>query len=71
VALCAGSVYVFALSGGVGPAWTQTQKLLAADGAVSDWFGYLVSLSGGLLAVGARGDDDKGSDSGGLYELLC
>jgi hypothetical protein len=71
VSLRAGAVYVFALSGGVGPAWTQTQKLLAADGAAGDNFGYRVSLAGGLLAVGATADDDMGSDSGGLYKRLC
>jgi hypothetical protein len=71
VSLRAGSVYVLALSGGVGSAWTQTQKLLAADGAASDWFGVRISLSGGLLAVGAYQDDDKGDASGGLYKRLC
>jgi hypothetical protein len=71
VSLCAGSVYVFALSGGVGSAWSQTQKLLANDGAANDYFGTSVSLSGGLLAVGANGDDDKGGASGGLYKHLC
>jgi hypothetical protein len=71
VSLCAGAVYVFALSGGGGSAWTQTQKLLAADGAAGDQFGYCVSLAGGLLAVGAHNDDDKGTDSGGLYKHLC
>jgi hypothetical protein len=71
VSLCAGSVYVFALSGGVGSAWSQTQKLLANDGAPGDQFGWSVSFSGGLLAVGAWKDDDKGTDSGGLYKRLC
>jgi hypothetical protein len=72
VSLCAGLVYVFALSGGVGSAWTQTQKLLANDGAAGDYFGNSVSLSGGLLAVGAYGDDnEKGSNAGGLYKRLC
>jgi hypothetical protein len=72
VSLCAGSAYVFALSGGVGSAWSQTQKLLANDGAANDRFGNSVSLSGGLLAVGAHEDDnERGTDSGGLDKHLC
>ncbi|EED87571.1 hypothetical protein THAPSDRAFT_264928, partial [Thalassiosira pseudonana CCMP1335] len=35
-----------------------------------DWFGYTVALSGtGHLVVGARGDDDKGYNSGSVYLL--
>jgi hypothetical protein len=64
-------VYVFALSGGGGSAWSQTQKLLADDAAVADIFGQSVSLAGDLLAVGAHGEDDKGSNAGGLYKRLC
>jgi hypothetical protein len=70
VSLCVGAVIVFALSGGVGSAWSQTQKLLAADGAADDYFGIRVFLAGDLLVVGAYGDDDKGSSSGGLYTFL-
>jgi hypothetical protein len=64
-------VYVFALSGGGGSAWSQTQKLLAADGAAGDFFGFSVSLAGDLLVVGAQLDDDKGGDTGWLYKRLC
>jgi hypothetical protein len=64
--LCAGAVYVFALSGGGGSAWSQTQKLLADDVGQDDNFGWSVSLAGDLLAVGSRWDDDKGHDAGGL-----
>ena len=46
---------------------TQLPKLLAADGAVDDQFGYSVSVSGSLIVVGAPYDDDKGSDSGSAY----
>ena len=44
-------------------------KLLASDGAANDQFGYSVSLSGdgSTAIVGARLDDDKGSDSGSAY----
>jgi hypothetical protein len=70
VSLCAGSVYLFALSG-VGSAWSQTQKLLADDGGAGDYFGGTVSLDGDLLAVGAVFDDEKGADAGGLCRCLC
>lgn len=62
-----GAVYVFKDSGsGV---FTQTQKLTASDGAIDDFFGYSVAISAdaSTIAVGARGDDDKGIDSGSAY----
>jgi hypothetical protein len=66
VSLCAGSAYIFALSGGVGSAWTQIHKLVAADGGAADQFGRSISLSGDLLAVGSVYDDnEKGINAGG------
>jgi hypothetical protein len=62
--LCAGAAYVFVLSGGVGSAWTQAQKLLASDGSVGDYFAFDLALSGELLVVGAWRDDDKNTDAG-------
>jgi len=59
-----GSAYIFKRDG---TAWVQQQKLLASDGAASDYFGYSVSISGDLAIVGAFGDDDKGIDSGSAY----
>jgi len=50
-----------------GTAWLERQKLLAPDGAASDWFGYSVSISGDLAIVGAYRDDDKGNNSGSAY----
>jgi hypothetical protein len=68
--LYAGAAYVFVLSGGVGSAWTQAQKLLASDGVDGDEFGISVALSGELLVVGAHWDDnEKGIDAGGLYSF--
>ena len=66
--LYSGSVYVFDKPGSGG--WvtaTETVKLMASDGAAGDWFGGSVSLDGDRLAVGATGDDDKGSRSGSVY----
>ena len=48
------------------------QKLLADDGAASDWFGASgsVSVSGDTAVIGAVGDDDKGSGSGSAYVFM-
>jgi len=62
----AGSVYLFRYDSGAG-AWFQEQKLWAAGGATSDYFGESLSLSGELLAIGAPGTDDLGSNSGAVY----
>jgi hypothetical protein len=46
-----GAAYVFVRSGG---AWSQQQKLLAADVRPGDEFGDSVALSEETLVVGAR-----------------
>ncbi|MBI2100629.1 MAG: hypothetical protein HYT47_01250 [Candidatus Vogelbacteria bacterium] len=43
------------------------QELLASDGAPSDFFGYSVAVSGDVALIGARLDDDKGTNSGSAY----
>ena len=50
--------------------WIQQQKLTAADGAASDNFGWSVALDGDTAVVGAKGDDDGGSNSGSAYVFL-
>ncbi len=45
-----GAAYVFMGGGG---AWSQQTKLVAADGAANDSFGYSVALSGNTAAAGA------------------
>lgn len=69
-AIDAGSVYVFTR---VGTVWTQRQKLLASDGAAGDWFGNSCALNaaGDLALIGARFDDDKGTDSGSVYVFIA
>jgi hypothetical protein len=59
-----GSAYIFKRDG---TGWVQQQKLTASDGAAEDYFGCSVSISGDKTIVGARGDDDKGNDSGSAY----
>ena len=45
-----GAAYVFFRSGGV---WTQQQELTASDGALEDFFGASVSISGNNALIGA------------------
>ena len=61
-----GAAYVFTRSG---TSWTQQEKLLADDGAASDYFGYSVSISGDTIVVGSL-DDDDGSASGSAYVFV-
>ena len=60
----AGSAYMFKRTG---MSWAQEAKLLPSDGAASDNFGNSVSISGDYAVVGARRDDDNGSNSGSAY----
>jgi len=57
-----GSAYLFDASTGA-----QIAKLLPSDGAEIDQFGRSVAIGNGVVAVGAWGDDDNGSDSGSAY----
>ncbi len=59
-----GSAYVFRFGGG---SWIEEQKLVASDGAESDFFGYSLSVSGDTIVVGAYLDDDHGASSGSAY----
>ncbi len=60
----AGSAYVFTRSNAV---WSLQAKLVASDGAASDYFGAAVAVSGDTALVGAYYDDDKGDASGSAY----
>jgi hypothetical protein len=60
-----GSAYVFTRTGTI---WTQQQKLNASDGAGLDHFSEnAISLDGDTALIGARYDDDMGSNSGSVY----
>lgn len=59
-----GSAYIFKRDG---ISWTEQAKLLASDGAASDYFGLSVSVCGDYAIVGAYFDDDNGDDSGSAY----
>jgi len=60
--ISSGSAYVFDLATG-----NQIAKLVPPDGAAGDEFGFAVACEGNVAAVGAKRDDDSGTDSGSLY----
>jgi hypothetical protein len=59
-----GAAYIFKRNG---TTWNQQQKLLPSDGAVADFFGWSVAISGNYAIIGAHYDDDNGADSGSAY----
>ena len=63
----AGSAYIFT---GSGATWTQQAQIQASDAAATDYFGYSVSISGNTVVVGARYDDDGGTNSGSAYVFV-
>ncbi len=60
-----GSAYIFERN--MSGTWNEVQKLTASDGAIGDWFGENVSISGDYAIVGAHRDDDDGNASGSAY----
>jgi uncharacterized protein (DUF2345 family) len=59
-----GAAYVFARNQGGADQWGQIKKLTAVGGAVGDWFGDSVALSGDTVVVGVDGDE---SNKGAAY----
>ena len=57
-----GSVYLFEASTG-----TQLEKLIPKDGQAGDHFGYSVDVHSGIVAIGARLNDERASDAGAAY----
>lgn len=57
-----GSAYLFDSLTGL-----QIAKLLPSDGSTRDFFGASIAVSDGVVAIGAQGDDDNGTDSGAVY----
>jgi len=54
----AGSVYIFKNINGT---WTQVQKIVANDRAISDQFGYSVAIENNYLVVGAYQKSSQGA----------
>jgi hypothetical protein len=59
-----GAAYVFTRSGAN---WSQQQKLVAADGAAGDRFGYSVALDGETALIGAYEANVGGSTAAGKF----
>jgi len=59
-----GTAYIFRRTGA---SWIEEDKIYAVDGAISDYFGCSVKLSGDYAIIGSRYDDDNGEDSGSAY----
>ena len=51
----------------LGQVINEDVKLLPSDGSGNDRFGNSISISGGVVAVGAHSDNDNGSNSGSAY----
>eukprot|EP00585_Thalassiosira_rotula_P013036 CAMPEP_0196130872 /NCGR_PEP_ID=MMETSP0910-20130528/1091_1 /TAXON_ID=49265 /ORGANISM="Thalassiosira rotula, Strain GSO102" /LENGTH=1024 /DNA_ID=CAMNT_0041390255 /DNA_START=28 /DNA_END=3102 /DNA_ORIENTATION=+ len=59
-----GSVHLYTRIGGI---WMHQHKLVAPDGAASDYFGASVGIFGNTAIVSAYGDDDDGESSGSVH----
>jgi hypothetical protein len=59
-----GSAWVFAREN---DEWLPEQKLIAPDGEATGYFGVAVGISEDTAIVGARYDDDLGSNAGSAY----
>ena len=62
-----GAAYVFGNTGGT---WTESQKLVADDGASNTYFGYATALSGSTILVGAWGSNPGGNDTQGAAYIF-
>lgn len=65
--LSSGSAYVFTRSGS---SWSEQAKLVAADDASGDRFGYSVAIADEYAVIGAPYDDDGGQSSGSAYVFV-
>lgn len=64
VGRASGAAYVFDYANGN---WTQAAKIVPADAATADWFGYALALTGSTAAIGAPYADVGYSRSGAVY----
>ena len=63
----AGAAYVFVRNG---TTWNEQDKLVASDAETGDWFGRSVAVSGDIVAVGALGEAEGGTDAGAAYVFV-
>jgi hypothetical protein len=62
-----GSAYVFVKPPGGWADTPEAAKLMASDAAAYDGFGISVAIDGHVALIGARYDDDGGSNTGSAY----
>jgi len=62
-----GAAYVFTQSNGT---WSESQKLIASDGALFDNFGASVALDGSTLVIGANGATVGGNPAQGAVYVF-
>ena len=62
-----GSAYIFTKPVSGWTDTTETAKIYASNSAASDYFGEKLDISGDVIAVGANGDDARGSGAGAVY----
>lgn len=62
-----GSAYIFERSEGGSGNWGQAKKLVASGAAVSDQFGFSVTIDSDTVAVSAPDHDGAGANSGVVY----
>jgi hypothetical protein len=70
--LSAGAAFIFERN--EGGTWVESEKIVASDGDLTDFFGEAIGISGGTIVAGASNDDDFGSQSGAAYvfeKTLC
>ena len=61
-----GVAYLYYRNSGGADAWGEVAKLTPSDGAVEDYFGWSVAVSGDTVVVGAIYDDFLGGAGGGI-----
>ena len=67
-----GAAYVYARNrGGAPDHWGEVKKLTAFDGAVNDYFGIAVALSGDTVVIGASGADVGGQNNQGAAYVFA
>lgn len=62
-----GTVHLFQRDQGGADNWGLLKSFTSSDGESGDQFGWSVAMHGDLLVVGARNDDDSGSNAGAVY----
>ncbi len=68
LAACVGALGIAIAAGGASAqSINESMRIQAFDGNADDEFGYAIDMENGIIAVGARNDDDNGADSGSVY----